>query len=148
MQIHQKPNAGYPKIIHAYVAFHAVLIIAACSGLWYLAVRSTSHGIAPNTKLGFRSQHTLVSAQGWYVAQKVGFHFAATAVTMVTVVMFAVVVVAYARRLNPMWLLIVPLAAGIAVGVCLMIAGYRADHAAVTVETPNLPRAEAFPSTG
>src|SRR6202011_197062 len=38
------------------------------------------------------------------------------------------------RRLNPMWIMIVPAIGGLAVGACLIIAGQRADRAAVAVE--------------
>src|SRR5215475_196477 len=116
MQTSQTPDTRYPKFIHFYVAFHAVLLIAVCAGLWWLAARSNRHGIAPNTDLGFRSDHTLVSAQGWFVAQRVGFHFAAIAVTVVAAVVFATVAVAYVRHLSAMWFLIVPVVGGIAVG--------------------------------
>jgi hypothetical protein len=136
------PNTQYPKFIHFCVAFHAVLLCVVCAGLWYLAVRSSSHGIAPNTDLGFRSDHTLVSAQGWFVAQRVGFHFAAIAGTGVAAGVFVTIAVAYVRRLNARWFLIVPVIGGIAVGGCLIIAGVRADHAAIIVETPVAPRAE------
>jgi hypothetical protein len=112
MQTSRAQNTHYPKIIHFYVAFHAVLLIAVSVGLWCLAARSSRHAVAPNTHLGFRSQHTLVSAQGWFVAQRVGFRFAAIAVTIVAAVVLAVVALAYGRRLNTMWLLIIPVIGG------------------------------------
>jgi hypothetical protein len=62
-------------------------------------------------------------------------HFAAVASTVITAAVFAIVAVAYTRRVNPMWILIVPVVGGIAVAVCFMIAGQRADHAAISVET-------------
>ena len=53
-----------------------------------------------------------------------------------TVAVFVIIAVAIVRRLNPMWILVVPILGGVAVGVCLVIAGHRADHAAISVETP------------
>lgn len=97
---------------------------------------SEQHGIPPNPTLGFRSQHTLASLHGWYVAQRVGFHFAAVATSVVTAAVFAIIEVLYIRRSNPMWILIVPVIGGIAVGVCFIIAGQRADQAAISIETP------------
>ncbi|HEY1842466.1 MAG TPA: hypothetical protein VGG53_20060 [Mycobacterium sp.] len=76
----------------------------------------------------------MASLHGWYVAQRVGFHFAAVATTVITVAVLVVVVVAYARRLNPMWIMIGPVVGGLAVGGCMIIAGQRADRAAVAVE--------------
>jgi hypothetical protein len=119
------------------------LLAVVCAGVWFLALRSSSHGIAPNTSLGFRSQHTLASLQGWYAAQRVGFHFAAVADTIITAAVFAIVAVAFIRRLNPMWILIVPVIGGIAVGVCFIIAGHQADHAAISVEIPAATTAES-----
>jgi Ni/Fe-hydrogenase subunit HybB-like protein len=37
---------------------------------------------------------------------------------------------------SPLWIVIVAVIGGIAVGVCFMIAGQKADHAAICVETP------------
>lgn len=137
MDIDQTPNARYGRIVlRIYAALNGLLLIVTCAGLWFFAVRANSHGIPPNRSLGFRSQHTLASLHGWYVAQRVGFHFVAVAVTVVTAVVLVIITVAYIRRLNPMWILIVPIIGGIAVGVCFMIAGQKADHAAISVETP------------
>jgi hypothetical protein len=132
----QTPNARYGRIsIRINAGLNLLLLTVICAGLWFLAARANSHGIPPNASLGFRSQHTLASLRGWYVAQRVGFHFAAVASTVVTAAVFAIVAVAYTRRVNPMWILIVPVVGGIAVAVCFMIAGQRADHAAISVET-------------
>lgn len=48
--------------------------------------------------------------------------------------MLAIVAVAYIRRLNPTWIMLVPAIGGLAVGGCLIVAGQRADHAASAVE--------------
>jgi len=131
----QTPNARYGRIsIGLTAGFNLVLLIIACAGLWFLAARANRHGIAPSTTLGFRTQHTLASLHGWYVAQRVGFHFAAIATTIITVVVFAIVAAVYVRRLNPMWIMIVPIIGALAVAVCFMIAGQKADQAAVSVE--------------
>jgi hypothetical protein len=137
MNIDQTANARYGRIVlGVYAGFNGLLLVVACGVLWWLNARAHRHGISPNTSLGFRSQHTLASLHGWYVAQRVGFHFAAVAVTVITVAVLAVLAVAFVRRLNPMWVLIVPILGGIAAGVCIALAGHRADHAAITVETP------------
>jgi hypothetical protein len=96
-------------------------------------VRSNSDGIPPNTRLGFRTQHTLASAHGWYAAQRVGFHIAAIADTIVTAAVFTIIAVAYIRRLNPMWIFVAPIVGGLAIAACMVIAGNYADHAATTV---------------
>jgi hypothetical protein len=135
MYTDQTPNARYGRItLRIWTASNAVLLLAASAGLWVFAARANRRGIQPNTSLGFRSQHTLASLQGWYVAQRAGFHFAAIATTLVTVAVLVIVAVAYVRRLNPMWIMIVPAIGGLAVGACLIIAGQRADRAAVAVE--------------
>jgi hypothetical protein len=137
MDIDQTANARIGRIVlGVYAGFNAVLLVAVCGFLWLFNARAHRHGISPNTHLGFRTQHTLASLHGWYVGQRVGFHFAAIAVTVITVAVLAVLAVAFVGRLNPMWLLIVPVLGGIAVGVCIVLAGHRADHAAITVETP------------
>ncbi len=105
------------------------------TSLWLLAVRSSSNGIPPNTNLGFRTEHTLASAQGWYAAQPVGFHLAAVADSVITVAVFAIVAVLYIRRFNPRWILVVPVIGGIAVAVCFVIAGHYADQAATSTAT-------------
>ena len=137
MYTDQTPNARYGRItVRISTALNGLLLIVICAGLWFFAARANSHGIPPNTTLGFRSQRTLASLHGWYVAQRVGFHFAAIAVTVVIAVVFAIIAVAYVRRVNPMWILIVPVIGWIAVAVCFMIAGHYADQAAISVETP------------
>lgn len=138
----QAANARYGRIvIRFYVAFHGLLLTVVCVGVWFLAARSNSNGIPPNTSLGFRTQHTLASAQGWYAAQRVGFHIGAVAVTVITAAMVAVVAVAYIRRLNPMWILIAPVIGGLAIAASFMIAGRYADHAATTITTDDGPQA-------
>jgi flagellar basal body-associated protein FliL len=133
----QTPNVRYGKItLLIYTALNVLLLVVICVGLWIFAARANSHGIPPNTHLGFRSQHTMASLHGWYVAQRVGFHFAAIADTVVTAVVFAILALVFVRRSNPIWILILPIIGGIAVGGCFVIAGHRADHAAISVETP------------
>jgi hypothetical protein len=136
MNIDQTANARYGKIVLvSYAALNGLPLIVVCAGSWFLAARASSHAIAPNTSLGFRSQHTLASLHGWYVAQRVGFRFAAIGATIVTSAVFAIVGVAFIRRSNPMWILIVPAIGGLAVAGCFMIAGHYADKAAISVET-------------
>jgi hypothetical protein len=133
----ETPNARYGRIVLGiYAALNGLLLIVVSVSAWFFAARANSHGIAPNTTLGFRSQHTLASLHGWYVAQRVGFHFVAVAATVITVAVFAIVAVAFIRRLNALWILIVPVIGAIAMAVCFTIAGHRADHAAISVETP------------
>ena len=137
MDIDQTVNARYGRIVLGlYAGFNGLLLLAACAILWWFNARAHRHGIAPNTTLGFRSQHTLASLHGWYVAQRVGFHFAAVATTVITVAVLVAIAVAFIRRLNPMWILVMPILGGVAVGVCVVLAGHRADHAAISVETP------------
>jgi hypothetical protein len=131
----QTPNARYPKTIHFYAALNGLLLILGCAVLWYLAARSSSNGIPPNTSLGFRDQHTLASAQGWYAAQRVGFHLTAVVDTVITAVALAIAAVAYVRRFHPIWILIIPAIGGLAIAVCFMIAGHYADQAAILVAT-------------
>lgn len=136
----ETPNARYGRIVlGSYTAFNGLMLVGVSVGAWILNSRAHSHGIAPNTTLGFRSEHTLTSLHGWYVAQRVGFQFAAISATVITVAVLATVAVAFLRRLNAMWILIVPVVGGIALGGCVMIAGQRADHAAISVETPQPP---------
>jgi hypothetical protein len=131
----QPTNARFGGIVlRIYTGINALLLVAVCVGLWVLAARANSHGIPPNTTLGFRSQHTLASLHGWYVAQRVGFHFAAIAATIAAVAALALVIVGYSRRLNPMLILVAPAVGGLAIGVCLIVAGQHADRAAVAVE--------------
>jgi hypothetical protein len=139
----ETPNARYGRIVLGiYAAVNGLLLIAVCASTWFFTARANSHGIAPNTTLGFRSQHTLASLHGWYVAQRVGFHFAAVANTVIAAAVFTVVAVAFIRRWNAAWILVAPIFGGIAVGVCFMIAGQRADQAAISVETSAAPTAE------
>ena len=135
MYTDQTPNARYGRItLRIWTVSNGVLLIGVSAGLWFFAARANSHGIQPNTSLGFRSQRTLASLHGWYVAQRVGFQFAAVATTVITVAVLAIVAVAYIRRLNPMWIMLVPVIGALAVGACLIVAGQRADHAANAVE--------------
>lgn len=123
-------------VLGAYTGFNVVLLLSACSFLWLQRSRAYHHGIAPNTSVGFRSQHTLASLRGWYVAQRVGFSFAATAATVVAVIVVVAIAVAVVRGMNPVWIPVIPIVGGVAVGVCLVLAGHRADGAAAVVETP------------
>lgn len=122
--------------LRIYTAAHAVLLAAICIGMWILTARANSRGIQPNATLGFRSQATLASLRGWYVAQRVGFHFVAIGVTAITVAVYVALAFVFIRRSSPMWILIVPIIGGIAIGGCFLIAGQRADKAATSVETP------------
>lgn len=143
MNIDETANARYGRLVLSiYAAFNGLLLIAVCAGLWFFSARANSHGIPPNTNLGFRSQHTLASLRGWYIAQRVGFHFAAIADTIITAAVFMIMAAVFFRRLNPMWILIVPIIGGITVGVCLIIAGHQADEAAISIERSAAPKAE------
>ena len=137
----QAQNSQYPKAIHFYAGLNGLLLVVVCAGLWLLAARSSSNGIPPNASVGFRDQHTLASVPGWYAAQRVGFHVAALADTIVTAVVFAILAVAYSRRFNPIWIVIVPVIGGLAIAVCVMIAGHQADRAAISVARAVLPGA-------
>lgn len=137
-------NARYGRIVlRSYAALNAVLLLVTSIGAWVLDAQANRHGIAPSTTVGFRSEHTLTSLHGWYVAQRVGFHFAAVSVTVITVLVLGTLGVAYARRLNAFWILAVPIVGGLAIGACLLIAGRQADHAAATVEAPPAKHAAA-----
>jgi NO-binding membrane sensor protein with MHYT domain len=68
------------------------------------------------------------------VAQRVGFRFAAVANTVIVAAVFAIVGVAFIRRSNPMWILIVPAIGGLGVAGCFMSAGHYANMAAISVE--------------
>ena len=128
-------GARYGKItLLVYLAFNGLLLLVGCVALWVFAARANGRGIPPNTTLGFRSQHTMASLRGWYVAQRVGFHFTAVAATIVTVVVFALVAVAFIRRSSPLWFLMVPVIGELAIAICFTIAGQRADSAAIAVE--------------
>lgn len=63
-------------MVRSYVATNALLLVGVCALLWVRTSRANDHGINPNELLGSRSQFTLGSLQGWYVAQRVRFHFA------------------------------------------------------------------------
>jgi hypothetical protein len=137
MTIDATVNARYGRIVLGlYAGFNALLLIGACAVLWYFNGQAHDHGISPNAKVGFRTQHTLASLHGWYVAQRAGFHFAAIAATVITVVVFVLVALAAVRRLSALWILIVPIVGGLAIGGCLILAGHKADAAAVSVEKP------------
>jgi SdpI/YfhL protein family len=138
MHTDQLPNSGGRTVIHIWVALNGLLLAAVCVALWYCAARSAGNGIPPKTSLGFRDQHTLASTQGWYAAQRVGFHIAAICQTVVTATVFAVVAVAYLRRLNPMWSAIIATVGGLSVVACLLIAGHYADQAAISVNSSAL----------
>jgi hypothetical protein len=145
MNIESTANAQYGRIVLvSYAALNGALLILVCAVLWFFAARANSDAIAPNTSLGFRSQHTLASLHGWYVAQRAGFHFAVVADTIVTVAVFAIVAWAFIRHLNPMWILITPIIGGIAIVMCLVIAGQKADHAAIRSKSTVSPAAEAM----
>jgi hypothetical protein len=131
----QPPNTGGRKVIHVWMALNGLLLIVVCIALWYCAARSGSNGIPPNTSLGFRDQYTLASTQGWYAAQRVGFHIAAIAETVVTVAVFAIAIVAYVRRANPISIAIVSTLGGLSIVACLLIAGHYADQAAIAVNS-------------
>jgi hypothetical protein len=135
MNIDPEVNARYGKLtIGSYLGVNAFLLIVVAGGSWFFASRANNRGIPPNTSLGFRSQYTLSSLHGWYVAQRVGFHFVAVATTVIAVIVFAVVAFAFIRRSNPMWMLFVPLVGDLAIAGCFIIAGQRADQAAISVE--------------
>jgi len=137
MNIDPEVNARYGKLtIGWYLAVNAFLLVVVAGGSWFFAARANSRGIPPNTALGFRSQHTLSSLHGWYVAQRVGFHFVAVAATVIAVIVFSVVTFAFIRRSNPMWMLFVPVVGDLAIVVCFIIAGQHADQAAISVEKP------------
>jgi len=135
MNIDQTTNARYGRLtLSLSMVFNAVLLIGTCVALWVFNARANSHGIPPSTTVGFRSQHTLASLHGWYVAQRVGFHFAAVASTSVTVIVFAIVALAFVRRSNPMWMLFVPVIGELVIAGCFVAAGHRADNAALSIE--------------
>jgi len=136
MDIDQATNARYGRIVLGiYAAINAVTMIGAAIALWVLSARANHRGIDPNTSVGFRTQRTLASLRGWYAAQRVGFHFAAISTTVITVVVL-VALVALLRRRKLWWIVPVPIVGGIAIGVVMIIAGQRAEHAAITVERP------------
>lgn len=137
MYTNATPNSRPGAVtLRIYALVNALLLVGVCGFLWVLASRANNHGIPPSTSLGFRSQATLASLQGWYVAQRVGFHFAALAASGITVAAFGLAVVVYVRRASPAWILLIPALAGLGIGVSMLLAGQRADKAAVTVENP------------
>jgi hypothetical protein len=136
MNIDQTVNARYGKIVLvSYAALNGLLLIVVCAGSWFLAARANGHGIAPNTSLGFRSQHTLASCtdgtshrgsdsdlpRSLTPSLNRGVRDRRSGII---------------RRSNPMWILIVHAIGGRAVAGCFMIAGRYADKAAISVETP------------
>jgi hypothetical protein len=140
MYTNATPTARYGVSLRVYLAINAVLLVGVCVFLWVLAGRADNHGISPNESLGFRSQSTLTSLHGWYVGQRVGFHFAAVAATLIVVAAFALVIVVFVRRRSPAWILLIPALAGLGIGLCMVAAGQRADKAATSVETPKADR--------
>lgn len=137
----ETPNARYGSVgLRIYAVLNALLLVGVCVFLWLLAARADNHGISPNESLGFRSQSTLASLHGWYVAQRVGFHFAAVAATLIVVAAFALVIVVYVRPRSRAWILLIPALAGLGIGLCMVVAGQRADKAAISVETPKADR--------
>lgn len=129
-------NARYGRIVMGiYTALNLLLLTGVSAGTWILTVRARHHGIAPNTTLGFRTQATLASLHGWYVAQRVGFQFVAVSTTIVTAVVLAVIVVAHTRHKNPLWIFLAPALGAAVIAISFMIAGQRADAAATRVET-------------
>jgi hypothetical protein len=138
MYTNATPTARYGVSLRVYLAINAVLLVGVCVFLWVLAGRADNHGISPNESLGFRSQSTLTSLHGWYVGQRVGFHFAAVAATLIVVAAFALVIVVFVRRRSPAWILLIPALAGLGIGLCMVAAGQRADKAATSVETAKL----------
>lgn len=135
MDVDPAVNGRYGRMtIGLYLGVNAFLLILISGGSWFFAARANNRGIAPNTSLGFRSQYTLSSLHGWYVAQRVGFHFAAVAATAITCAVFAIVAIAFFRRSNPMWMLFIPVIGDLAIAGCFIVAGQRADQAAISVE--------------
>ncbi|MCV7355220.1 hypothetical protein [Mycolicibacterium fluoranthenivorans] len=130
MSIVQSSNTSSNKGLRFYAMVNCVLLIAMAASLWYLAGRADQHSIPPNTTVGFRSEHTLVSAAGWYAAQRAGFHFAAIAVSIIVALE---IVVVYLRRTSPMWLLIVPTVGWLALVGAVVVAAGHADAAALSV---------------
>jgi hypothetical protein len=89
--------------------------------------------------LGFQDDRTFASEQGWYAAQRVGFHIGAVTATTITVVVFAFLAIAYVRRFPPVWALTATIVGELAIAVCLLIAAHYADKAA-TMATSNAAR--------
>jgi hypothetical protein len=127
------------RAIHIYAAINGLVLAGTCVSLWFLAARANGNGVPPNTTLGFRDRQTLASEPGWYAAQRVGFHIGAVAATIITVAVFAVVAVVYARHLHPAWTLIVPSVGLAALALAFVIAGHYADKAAVSATSSAAP---------
>jgi hypothetical protein len=117
-----------------YLVINLMLLFVVCAGSWFFAAKANHHGIPPNTSLGFRSEHTLASLHGWYVAQRVGFHTAAVTSTISTAAVLAAIAVAATKSLNRFWFLIIPVIGGLVIAICFLIAGQQADRAAISVE--------------
>ncbi|WP_293003243.1 hypothetical protein [Mycobacterium sp.] len=133
-------NARYGRIIMGvYTLVNVVLLVSLVVGAWIFTGRAHHHEIAPNTTLGFRSQATLASLHGWYVAQRVGFQFVAIAATAVTAAVLATIVIAYLRGPKPLWIFAAPAIGAAVIALSFMIAGERADAAATHIETPAAP---------
>lgn len=142
MDTGRTPNARSGRVsLGVYLTINSLLLVFVCAGSWFLAAKANQHGIPPNTSVGFRSEHSLASLRGWYVAQRVGFHFAALTSTIVTGTVFAAIAVATVRGCNRLWFLIIPVVGGLGIATCFLIAGQRADKAAISVETPKANRA-------
>ena len=62
----ETPNARYGRIVlRIYTALNRLLRIVGCAGAWFFNARANSHGIAPNTTLGFaRSTRWLLCTDG------------------------------------------------------------------------------------
>jgi len=149
MAIDRIPDARYGRpALWIFAGFNVLLLVGACGGSWILADSANHRGISPNTTTGFRSQHTLASLHGWYVAQRVGFRFAAVATTIILVIVVAVIVVALIRHLNPLWIVVAPIIGGLAVGLSVLAAGQRADRAATAVENSAAARSIGESGTG
>jgi hypothetical protein len=140
------PNPVSRKAIHVWAALNGLLLIVVCIALWYFAARSGSNGIPPNTSLGFRDQQTLASTQGWYAAQRAGFHIAAITETVVTAGVLAFAAVAYVRRFPPMWILVISTVGALSIVVCALIAGHYADEAAISANSSSRDHESSPPS--
>lgn len=133
-------NARYGRIIMgAYTLINVLLLVSVVATAWIFTVRAHHHEISPNTTLGFRSQATLASLHGWYVAQRVGFQFVAIAATAVTVAVLLTMAIAYLRGPKPLWIFAAPAIGAAVIALSFMVAGERADAAATHVETPATP---------
>ncbi|WP_131721825.1 MULTISPECIES: hypothetical protein [Mycolicibacterium] len=137
MSTNQSSNTpAKSTLLRTYAITNSVLLIGITVALWYLRAQSDRNGIPPSGNLGFRTEHTLVSASGWYAAQRTGFHYAAIAATIITAL--AILAAATAIRLgaSQTWILILPPVGWIALIIAIVIAGSHADTAAISV-APN-----------